>query len=285
MRTVRSFPNLLAVAALLASAGACTRQQIAPSFDTIVKSTEARPGTPPVHLLYVENRSTSPVTVYSAGVDQCENIADPCTPHPMDLRINPGEKRVVLRVTPADPSRDFSYRFAHSWRAGSLDQSVFSAPDGSPDVGAQQRARLRQAGDSARRTEAAAGYTLLLGPEAYPPLGGRVAALRVVGDSVVLAIGQTGNVDKLRFVLVDAAGGVLGSTFWVRWTVPRAGPVQFLSGREFVARAPGRVLLTFALDNEAQRLLGQTIRELAVPIVVVDTAGRGHSGLPRSGSR
>jgi hypothetical protein len=269
MRTVRSLPRILTATALLA--GACTRHEIAPSFDTIVSSTEEREGNPPTHVLYVENHSTTPVTVYSAGITECDNVDDPCTAHSMNLRVGPGEKQIVLRITPADPSRGFSYRFAHSWRAGALDRTAVSAPAGSPNLRAQQREAIQRRGDSVRTAEAAAGYTFL-GREDYTPLAGRVAALRVVGDSIVLAAGQTGKIDDLRFVLVDAEGRVLGSTLWVRWNAPAGRTVQFLSGREFVGRTPGRALLIVALEAEAQRMLGQTVSDLAVPIVVVDSA-------------
>ena len=64
----RAVPLLrLLTGALLASSAACTRREIAPSYDTIVTSTDERAGNPPTHVLYVENHSTAPVTVFRAG--------------------------------------------------------------------------------------------------------------------------------------------------------------------------------------------------------------------------
>lgn len=270
MRTVRLLPRALIVAVLLAGSAACTRREIAPSFDTIVTSTDERDGTPPTHVLYVENHSTAPVTVYEVSLTECDNVDDPCEPHSMNLRIEPGEKQIVLRVAPASRDRGFSYRFAHSWRAGSLERTAVSPPAGSPNIRAEQQAVIARRSDSVRKVEAAAGYHFLDRAD-YTPLAGRVAALRVVGDSVVVAAGQTGRINDLRFILVDAQGEVLGSTRWVRWGAPPGRIVEMLPGGEFVGRAPGRTVLTVALVDEAQRMLGQSVNDVGIPIVVVDS--------------
>jgi hypothetical protein len=270
MRIVQSIPRSLTVAVILAGAGGC-RHHIEPGYDTVVTRTEERAGNAPMHIVHVENRSTEPVTVYTAGLTDCDNIADPCTPHPMDLRVGPGETQVVLRIVPASADRAFAYRFQYSWRAGTLDRTLVLAPAGSPNVRATQQEAIRQRGDSVRAAEAAAGYTFI-GREDFTPLAGRVAALRVVGDSIVLAAGQTARMRDMRFVLLDADRRVLGSTLWVRWTAPAGRVVQFVSGGELVGRQPGRTLLVVALADEAQRMLGQTVGELSVPIVVLDSA-------------
>lgn len=271
MCAVRLLPRFLAASVLLAGSAACNRYpDVLPSSQSISSSTDERAGNPPTHVVYVENRSTVPVVVNRTSLTDCENVRDSCTPLPMYLRIAPGERQIVRRIQPADPAHNFRYRFAYSWRGGNLDYTVVSTLAGSPDVRAEQREFVRKQGDSVRKAEAAAGYTFL-GRDDYTPLAGRVAALRAVGDSIVLTVGQTGNIDNIRFVLVDAAGRVLGSTLWVQWHAPPGRTVQFLSAKEFVGRAPGHALLTFSLADEAQRMLGQIVRDLTVPIVVVDS--------------
>ncbi|MCY7380262.1 MAG: hypothetical protein LH467_13110 [Gemmatimonadaceae bacterium] len=271
MRAVRFLPRFLAASVLLAGGAACNRHpDAAPSFKNIISSTDERASDPPSHVVYVENRSTVPVVVYRTSLTDCENVSDSCTPQPMNLRVAPGEKQIVHRIQPADPAHSFRYRFAFSWRAGRLDWTAVSSLAGSADVRAEQRQVVQKQGDSVRRAEAAAGYTFL-GREDYTPLAGRVAALRAVGDSIVLTVDQTDNIDNIRFVLVDAEGRVLGSTLWVQWHAPPGRTVQFLTAKEFVGRAPGRALLTLSLADEAQRMLGQTVSDLTVPIVVVDS--------------
>ena len=269
MRAVRFLPRFLAAAVLLAEGAGCTRHpDVAPTSQTVVSSTEERAGDPPSHVVFVENRSTVPVVLYRTSVTECENVSDSCTPQPMNRRLAPGRKEIVLRIQPVDPARHFRYRFAYSWRAGTMDMTTVTILAGSPDVRAEQDALIQKQGDSVRKLEAAAGYAFI-GRDDYTPLAGRVAAMRAVGDSIVLATGQTGNIDKLRFVLVDADGHVLGSTLWVQWKVPPGRTIQFVSGKEFVGRTPGRALLTFSLADEAQRMLGQTVGDVIVPIVVV----------------
>ena len=272
MRAVRLPLRFLAATVLLASDAACTHhREIAPSFETITTSTEERADNPPTHVVYVKNSSTVPVVVYRTSLTECANVTDSCTPQSVNVLVAPGENQIVLRIQPADPARNFRYRLAYSWRVDSLLRTAISPLAGSPDVRAEQRQVIQQRGDSVRTAEAAAGYTLL-GREDYTPLAGRVAAMRLVGDSIVVAIRQQANIDNLRFVLVDAEGHALGSTLWVRWNAPPGGTVQFLSARQFVGRTPGRTLLTFSLVDEAQRMLGQTVNDVTVPIVVVDSS-------------
>jgi hypothetical protein len=273
MRAVHasSFSLLLATASVLAGCAAAQRAYTAPTFETVVSSTEERTGDPPSHLMYVENRSTVPVVVFSVSLTSCENVRDSCTPHPMNQRVGPGQKQLVLRVVPASTERGFSYRFAFSWRADSSDVRAVSALASSGNAAAQQRLSDQQRGDSVRRAAAAAGYNELSRDD-FAALRGRVAALRAVGDSLVLAPGQTAGVDDIRLVLVDSAGKVLGSTHWVRWRVPSTEAVQFLPPRQLIAREPGRIELTFALPDEAVQLIGHPVAETTVPVVVAFTA-------------
>jgi hypothetical protein len=257
-----------ALAALLTGCAAATQHSyVAATFETIVSTTEERTGNPPVHLLLVENRSTVPVVVFSASLTNCENVRDSCTPHPMNVRVAPGQREIILRATPASPQRGFGYRFHFSWRADSSDARALSALAANGSQDAQRRLSSLQRGDSLRRAAAAAGY-VELSRDDYAALGSRVAALRAATDSLVLAPGQKAGIDDIRLVLVDSAGAILGSTHWVGWRVPVSDAVQFAPPKELVAREAGRIVLSFHLADAAQRLLGHSIGDVEVPVVV-----------------
>jgi hypothetical protein len=262
---------IVTLAALLTGCAAATQHAyIAPTFDTIVSSTEVRSDNPPVHSLVVENRSTVPVIVFSASLTDCENVRDSCTPHPMNVHVGPGQKQIILRAMPTSTERGFSYRFHFSWRADSSDARALSALAASGNSDAQLRLVDQQRGDSVRRAAAAAGY-VELSRDDYAALGSRVAALRAVSDSFVLAPGQTMRVDDIRLVLVDSAQRVLGSTHWIRWRVPPSDAVQFNVPKELVGREAGRAVLTFGLADEAQRLIGHSLGDIEVPVIVATT--------------
>lgn len=267
-----ALPRLVVtVAALLAGCATATQRAfVAPTLETIVSSTEERAGDPPMHLLQVENRSTVPVVVFSASLTNCENVKDSCAPHPMNVRLGPGAKQTILRATPASPERGFSYRFHFSWRADSSDAKALAALAASGSQPARRRLSDVEHGDSLRRAAAAAGY-VELSREDHAALGSRVASLRAAPDSLVLAPGQSAGIDDIRLLLADSAGNILGSTHWVRWRVPSSDAVQFSPPKTFVAREAGRILVTFGLPDEAQRLVGHPLADIDVPVVVATT--------------
>jgi hypothetical protein len=53
--------------------------------------------------------------------------------------------------------------------------------------------------------------------------------------------------------------------------VPSSDAVQFIPPKELVGREAGRVVLTFGLADEAQRLLGRSLGDVDVPVVVATT--------------
>ena len=267
-------PHLtLAVAGATLVAGCATATQrafVAPTFDTIVSTTEERTGDPPVHLLLVENHSTVPVIVFSASLTNCENVRDSCTPHSMNVRLRPGDKQTILRATPISTERGFSYRFHYSWRADSSDARALAALAAGGSQSAQRRLSDQERGDSLRRAAAAAGYAEL-SREDHAAVGPRVAALRASPDSLVVAPGQTAGIDDIRILLVDNSGAVLGSTHWIRWRVPSSDVVQFAPPKTIIAREAGRVVLTFGLGEDAQRLVGHPVADIDVPVIVATT--------------
>ncbi len=70
MRNLKGGSNLvLAFAWLLLGCSAATqRVYIAPTGQTITSDTEERQSDPPVHTIFVDNRSTVPVTVFSVSL-------------------------------------------------------------------------------------------------------------------------------------------------------------------------------------------------------------------------
>lgn len=121
MRAHSPCPRQLFVAAALIACGqrASAQRYIAPSRENIVSTTEERSDNPPVHLIFVENHSTIPVTVFNVSLSGCTNVKDPCWPKQVNIHIVPGQRQIVMRVSPRNPDGGFSYRFGFSWHADS----------------------------------------------------------------------------------------------------------------------------------------------------------------------
>ena len=100
----------------LGCASAAQRIYVAPSAENVVAGVEEGRGPNPSQSIWVENRSTEPVTVYSVTLRSCENVRQPCEPRPMDLRLAAGQRRTVLRVQPRLENRGFSFGFSFAWR-------------------------------------------------------------------------------------------------------------------------------------------------------------------------
>lgn len=120
--------------------------------------------------------------------------------------------------------------------------------------------------DSVRRAEGGA-YINELSRTDFAALKGRVAALRAIPDSLVIAPGARTTIDQIKLVLVDSQGNVLGRTRWMRWFAPGSGAVQFAPPNMLIARRPGRAVLRFSLADEAQQLLGTSLGELQYPLI------------------
>lgn len=164
----------VAVLALMAlSRGAEAQTFIAPSSETITSETEVRDVEQQSHLIFVQNRSTVPVIVFSVGLAGCENIKGSCGARKTKVQVGPGARRMVLRVEPKVRDRAFAYRFSFSWHADS-------------SYGTQLRAAMAAAGDARSRDQLASQMTDSVGrpdvivapttdPEA-PFFSGRVVA-------------------------------------------------------------------------------------------------------------
>jgi hypothetical protein len=110
-------------AALLTGLGACAsagqreRVYVAPSNDTVVSTLE-QSGTSeqPVHVVYVTNNSTVPITVFAVALSECENVRQRCEPHRLNVLVGPGRRQSVFRVEPRQTNRSFGFRYGFSWR-------------------------------------------------------------------------------------------------------------------------------------------------------------------------
>jgi hypothetical protein len=89
---------------------------VAPSNDTISVTTELGRGSTPSQNIYVVNVSTEPIIVFGIALRQCENVRQQCDTHPVNIKVNGGDRRIVFRVEPRDVEKAYSYRFNYSWR-------------------------------------------------------------------------------------------------------------------------------------------------------------------------
>jgi carboxypeptidase family protein len=264
----RSARALAAASVLLAACSTATqRVYVAPTAENIVSTTEVRQGDPPVHLVFVENHSTVPVTVFSVSLSGCENVKQQCSPRPASIRLAPGARQIAIRVEPENRDRAFGYRFGFGWRADSASTGALSALAAAGDERAKARLTARQRADSIARTEWGARYKELTRDD-FAALAGRVAMLRVQPESLVLAPGERTNLERIQLLVADSQGVAFGRTGWVNWQVPSTNAVQFFPPGDIVARAPGRMVIRFRLAEEAQAILQRPIREVEYPVVV-----------------
>lgn len=252
---------------LSACAPAAHRAYIAPSNETVTSNTEERHDDPPTHLIYVQNHSTVPITVFSVSLRGCDNVKQTCEPKPMNLRIPAGGRAIALRVQPENVHRGFNYSFGFSWRADSGGTSALVAMAGAGDSTSAQRLAAMRRAEEADRATPGIRYNELSRSD-YTALKGRIAGVRADPDSLVLGPGDRATLDRIRILLVDTAGNVVGRTRWVGWRVPSSRAVQFTPPGNLLGRNPGRAVMHFELADEAQQLLGTQLNELEVPVVV-----------------
>ena len=260
-----------AVAALLLAgcASASTqRAYVAPTHETITSTTEEREGNPPAHLIYIQNRSTVPVTVFSVTLSGCENVKQQCTPHPANLRVRPGERQLAIRVEPRDAAQAFGYHFGFSWHADSASTQALNALAANGDASARARVDAMRHADSLEHAERGPRYNELSRTD-FVTLASRARTLRAVPDSLVLAPGQRASVEQVRLLVLDSAGAVLGQTRWLRYQIPSSGAVAFVPPTTLIARSAGRAVLRFRLADEAQTMLANVPNDdVEVPVVV-----------------
>ena len=97
-------------------ASAAQKVYVAPTNDTISTTTEEGRGSAISQNIYVVNASTEPIIVFGIALRECENIKQQCDTHPVNVKINGGDRRIVFRVDPRNKEMAYSYRFNYSWR-------------------------------------------------------------------------------------------------------------------------------------------------------------------------
>jgi hypothetical protein len=262
-----SDPYALGVVLVLAACAPATqRTYVAPTRETIVSTTEEHEANPPTHLIYIENHSTVPVTVFSVSLTGCENIKQDCGPHPVHLDVRPDSRVLAVRVEPRNPTQAWNYAFGFSWHVDSAGAAALTALAQAGDSSSRVRLAAMQREDSVRKAEGGA-YINELSRTDFAALKGHVAAMRAIPESLVIAPGTHTTIDQIKLVLVDTHGNVLGRTRWVRWFAPGGGAVQFVPPNTLIARRPGRASIRFELADEAQQILGTSLGELQYPVV------------------
>ena len=264
------FPRATGACLALVLVAACTpatqHAYVAPSRTTIVNTTEESQGPPEAHLIYIENRSTVPVTVFSVSLTGCENVRQQCTPHPVKIRVRPGGRELAMRVEPANKDQGFGYQFGFSWNADSAGVNALNALASNGDAAAQERLTAMQRADSLDR---ASGGIRELSREDFKTLGSRIASIRARSDSLVLEPGERFEMDHVSLLLLDSQGAVLGRTSWDRYLVNGGSAFSFIPPGTVLARRPGRGVARFRLADEALAMIGHPVADAPdLPIVV-----------------
>ena len=252
---------------LLACAPATQHAYIAPSVDTIVSTTEVHEANPPAHLIYIENHSTVPVEVFSIRLTDCQNVREQCGPRNTHLRVPAGNRVIAVRVEPESKERGFYYRFGFSWHEDSSYTQALTALATAGDEKARVQLSAMQHADSLRRSETGAHYNDLSRSD-FAALASKVASMRAYPESLVLAPGERTTIERIRLLLLDNQGVVLGQTRWMAWRVEERGPIEFLPPNQINAKRAGRSVIRFTLAEEAQKALASPVNDVEFPIIV-----------------
>lgn len=258
----------LAAVLLAAGPAAAQKRYVAPTHETVFSATEELSADAPVHVIYVVNRSTVPITVFSVTLSRCENVKVRCATRPTKLRIPAGRRFPAARVEPANAERSFGYLFSFGWNADSSSTAALGVLAASGSAGAQEHLASTRRADSLDRAGVGPRGTELSRDD-FVALAGRALTLRAVPDSLLLTPGERSSiVERVGLFVADSLGAVLGRTRAFRWQVPSGDALQFVAPDQLIARAPGRAVLRFELAEEAQQLLQGTVLGIEVPVRV-----------------
>ncbi|HKW09223.1 MAG TPA: carboxypeptidase-like regulatory domain-containing protein [Gemmatimonadaceae bacterium] len=251
---------------LLACATATQQTYIAPTRETVYSTTEAHDASPVSHVEYVENHSTVPIIVFAITVTNCENVKVTCGVKQVHRRIDAGNRDMVLRVEPQNTDRAWSYAFGFSWHPdSSYGTAALNALAQGGDSSVRVRLAAMQHADSLRKAETGPHYNDLSRTD-FSALAGKVASMRAYPESLLIAPGERVSIERIRLLLVDKGGVVLGQTRWVKWR-SNGGPVQFLPPDALIAKRPGRTVFRYTLADEAQQMLGAPVPDLDYNVI------------------
>ena len=266
MRRTHTLLALLLTAVLVVGcAPAAQHAYVAPSYQTIVSTTEEHEADPPSHIIYVENHSTVPVRIFAYSLTDCENINVSCGVHQTNLQVRAGQREIAVRIAPKNRSLGWHYRFGFSWHEDSSATSALNALAQAGDSSARVRLAAMQHADSLRHAETGPHYNELSKSD-FGVLGPRIVAMRAYPESLVIVPGERTSIERIRLLLLDNQGTVLGQTRWVSWRLG-SGAVQFEPPTTLVARRPGRTTITFRLAPEAQKSVTTPINEVEYSVI------------------
>jgi hypothetical protein len=205
---------------------------------TRAEETSASPG----QIIYIENHSTVPITVYSVTLRDCENIKLQCSsPRRLNLRLAPNGRETLVRIEPTNPRAAFRYHYSFGWRADSSTTAALATLASAGDTVAQRRLAAIERED-ARRRGAVGAQDLDLTPTEVNALADHAASLRAVPDSLVLSVGARVTLDTIHVLLIGTQGETLGRLRSLQWRLT-SGVISPIKPDTLVAVATGRAVL------------------------------------------
>jgi hypothetical protein len=263
-------PITMTCAAVLAVGCASAPQQrmyVAPTQETVFTTIEEM-STAPGQIIYVENRSSVPITVYSVTLRNCDNIKTACgEPRPLNLHLRPDSRSVLARVEPASAQRSFNFRYTFGWRADSSTTAVLGALATVGDSGARRQLDAITRED-ARRRGAVGAIDLDLTASEIAAVGERAGRLRALPDSLVIAVGSRVSLDTVHVLLIGMQGETLGRIRALQWRVSGSTAITVVKPDTVVGVAPGRTTLQLKLPDDMLPAKSTLHSPLDVPIIV-----------------
>lgn len=257
-------------AAVLAASCASAPKQyayVAPTEETVFTTAEEMTSVPG-QIIYVQNRSSVPVTVYSVTLRDCDNIKAGCSgPRSLNLRLGPDSRAVLARVEPANAAKSFNFRYTFGWRADSSTTAALGALASTGDGTArEQLAAITR--EDARRRGSVGAIDLDLTASDIAGFADRAARLRVLPDSLVIPVGRRMSLDTVRVLLVGTQGETLGRIRALQWRVPGSPAITVVRPDSIVGVAPGRATLQLRLPDDVLAAKPALHVPLEVPIIV-----------------
>lgn len=260
-RLLRSIAFLSILAPTLRAQRAETRY-VAPTSETIFTETEMSASSVPGHVVWVINRSTVPIIVYSYQLVDCENVKEFCGPKRINVKVRASGRAVIARIFAKNEIDGFRYRLRFGYRTDSSDVAALRVLAGAGNAGAQERLdATREAAAESRRVVGAAD--VYLDESAVAALGDRIASIRTEPDSITIRDGRAFLLREVRLVALDSSGNLLGRVLGgVRWSYPGT-QILMNHADTLLALMPGRTSITFRLTAPGRAL------EAVLPVIVI----------------
>jgi hypothetical protein len=258
-------PYLLTLAAGCASGGgqrvyvAPTAQSVFAGYDEIA----SHPG----QVMWVENRSSVPITIYSVTLRGCENVKQRCEVRPVNIHLGPNSRAELTRIEPENPQKAYNFSSTFAWRADSAPKAALGALASAGDTNARRELDLvRQA--EAHRLHQVGAQDLDLTRAETDSLADRAGSLRFVPDSLVLTVGAKVPMDTVRVLLYSTENVPLGRLWTIQWRLRGDGVVTIVKPNSLMGAKPGRTLLQIRLNDDVLPGKASLHQAHELPIVV-----------------